>query len=137
MHLKFVSAVLVGLLIVVSAAAPARGADRATRDAQKREKLAAKVKLGIQSLGTGPDARVQVQLRDKTKVAGFVASAGEASFAVSDEKTGLATDVPYADVSKVRGNNLATGWKIGIGVGIALAIFLILVATEVIGDGER
>ena len=56
---------------------------------------------------------------------------------MTDSATGQATDVPYADVSKVRGNNLATGWKIGIGVGIALAIFLILVATEVIGDGER
>lgn len=137
MHLKFVSTMLVGLLTMVFVAAPARGADRATRDAQKREKLATKVKLGIQSLGTGPDARIKVQLRDKTKLAGFVASARDDAFAVTDVETGKTTDVPYADVSKVRGNNLATGWKIGIGVGIALAVFLILVATEVIGDGER
>lgn len=137
MHMKFVSAVLVGLLTLVSAAAPARGADRASRDAQKRAKLALKVKDGVRSLGTGPDARIEIQLRDKTKVVGYVASAGDELFVVTDTATGRATDVPYADVSTVRGNNLATGWKIGIGVGIAVAIFLILVATEVIGDGER
>ena len=43
--------------------------------------------------------------------------------------------LPFADVAKVRENDLATGWKIGNGVGTALAIFLIVVATEVIGDG--
>lgn len=137
MHMKFVSAVLVGLLTLVSAAAPARGADRASRDAQKHAMLSLKVKGGVRSLGTGPDARIEIQLRDKTKVVGYVASAGDEIFVVTDAATGQATDVPYADVSKVRGNNLATGWKIGIGVGIAVAIFLILVATEVIGDGER
>lgn len=137
MHMKFVSVALVGLLTFVSAAAPARGADRASRDAQKREKLAAKVRTGVQSLGIGPDARIQVQLRDKTRLVGYVSSTAEEEFFVTDSATGQSTGVPYTDVTKVRGNNLATGWKIGIGVGIALAIVLILVATEVIGDGER
>ena len=45
--------------------------------------------------------------------------------------------VAYDDVSKVKGNNLATGWKIAIGVGALFALALILVWTGAIGDAER
>ena len=84
--------------------------------------LVAAIDMFIGEVGIDPRVGdVAAGRGDKTKVVGFVASAGETSFAVTDSATGQATDVPYADVSKVRGNNLATGWKIGIGVGIALA----------------
>jgi hypothetical protein len=37
----------------------------------------------------------------------------------------------------VKGNNLATGWKIAIGAGALFAILLILVWSGAIGDAER
>jgi hypothetical protein len=35
------------------------------------------VKEGIHKLGTGLDARIEVKLRDKTKLKGYVSEAGE------------------------------------------------------------
>ena len=95
----------------------------------KEEKLARqteKVRAGILKLGTGEAAQVQVKLRDKSKVEGYISAAGDESFTVTSFKTGLATDVAYPQVKSVKGNNLSTGAKIAIGVGIAAAIFLII-----------
>jgi hypothetical protein len=100
----------------------------------KEARFAAKVKASIAKLGTGPEAGVEVKLRDKTKLKGYVQAANENSFSVVDEKTGNTTDVPYPQVKSVKGNNLSTGAKIAIGVGIAvLVIFALLIANDKIG----
>ena len=90
-------------------------------------KFATKVKHEIARLGTGPDARVEVKLRDKARVAGYVSDAAEEHFAVTDAKTGTVTVVPYPQVKQVKGNNLSTGARIAIGVGLAAAILLVVV----------
>jgi hypothetical protein len=43
---------------------------------EKEAEFAAKVKTGIAKLGTGPEARLTVKLRDKTKLAGYVSQIG-------------------------------------------------------------
>jgi hypothetical protein len=86
-------------------------------------RAAAKVKAGVAKLGTGPDARVVVTLRDKTKLKGYIREANEEGFVVVDEKTGAATAVPYPQVGKVKGHNLSTEVKIVITA--ALFIFLL------------
>jgi hypothetical protein len=77
-------------------------------------------------LGTGSDARVEVKLRDKTKLKGHISDVGSESFAVVDDKTGSATTVTYRQVKQVKGNNLPTGVKIAIGVAIFLAVVFII-----------
>lgn len=87
-------------------------------------KFAAKVKREIARLGTGPDARVEVRLRDKTRVAGYVSVAAEDHFAVTDPKTGAVTVVPYPQVRQAKGHNLSTNARIAIAVGLAAALLL-------------
>ena len=130
------SILLTLLLATFGAARTASAGELTTKEAKRRATVEAKVRDGIAKLGVGRDARVKLELRDKTKVAGFVSRAGADDFTVTDPETGRETDVPFADVAKVKGNNLHTGWKIAIGVGVVLTILYILVLTEAIGDAE-
>ena len=93
----------------------------------KEARFASKVKAAIAKLGSGPAARVEVKLRDKTKLKGYVDVVNDDSFVVVDDKTGVATTVLYPQVQKVKGNNLSTGAKIAIGIGIAILIILIFI----------
>ncbi len=126
---KICSAVLSALLLQ-AVAAPAFAATSAEKDARRAEK----VRTQLARLGTGPDARVRVELRDKTRLEGYVSEAGADSFVVTD-KTGETTTVPYPQVRKAQGNNLSTGAKIAIGAGIGagvtlLILYLIIAANE-------
>ena len=111
------AAVLVNMVAVRASAAT---------EAEKQAKFAGKVKAAVLKLGTGEAARVCVKLRDKTKLEGYVSSAGEDSFAVTNARTGAVTTVAYPQVKGVRGNNLSTGAKIAIGAGIGAGIVLLI-----------
>jgi|ERR1044072_1603570 hypothetical protein len=98
---------------------------------EKATRLAEKVKAGISKLGTGAEARIEVKLRDKTKLKGYVSEAGEDSFVIVDEKTSATSRVTYLQVQQVKGNNLSTAAEIAIGVGVILlpiVIVLLLVS---------
>jgi hypothetical protein len=112
--------VMVGLLILF-------GANQVCADskAEKEARFAEKVKAGIGKLSTGEDARVEVKLRDKTKLKGYISEADEDSFVVVGND-GAATRVEYARVKQVKGNNLSTGARIAITVGIAFALVLLI-----------
>ena len=127
MFRKALSLVLVGFLFGV---AGLRLAYAGAKE-EKETRLAEKVKEGISKLGTGVEARIEVKLRDKTKLKGYVSEAGEDSFVVVDEKTGASSTVPYVQVKQVKGNNLSTAAEIAIGVGVILlpiVVVLLLVS---------
>jgi hypothetical protein len=86
------------------------------------------VKKGISKLGTGAEARIEVKLRDKSKLKGYVSEAGEDSFVIVDEKTGATSTVTYLQVKHLKGNNLSTAAEIAIGVGVILLPIVIVVA---------
>lgn len=121
---------LIGALILsMSAASMTPGKSKEEKTAE----FAGKVKAGITRLGVGPDARVMVKLRDKTKLNGYVSQIGDESFVVADVRTGVTTEVQYPDVARVKGNNLSTGATIAIAVGLAvgatiLTLYLIYLA---------
>jgi hypothetical protein len=120
------TAVIIGLIFVSAGLKPAFAKENVDRQARQTEK----VKAGIAKLGTGESARLEVKLKDKSKLVGFVREIGNNSFVVTDPKTGVSSSVAYDDVTKVKGHNLSTGAKIAIGVGIGIAIaFLIIMAT--------
>jgi len=125
MFKKVVSLVLVGFLFSVAAVRPAHAASKEEKEAR----LAEKVKDGISKLGTGPAARVQIKLRDKTKLKGYVSEAGEDSFVIVDEKTGATSRVPYPQVQQVKGNNHSRAVEIAIGVGVILLPIVIVLLT--------
>ena len=85
-----------------------------------------KVRESVRRLGTGETARVEVRLRDKTKLKGYIDEAGENSFVVVDA-SGASHTVLYPQVKKVKGNNLSTGARIAIGVAIVAAILTLAV----------
>jgi hypothetical protein len=97
---------------------------------EKQSKFTEKVRNGIAKLGTGPDARVAVKLKDKTKLAGYISEISDDSFVIAAAGTGEDRSVAYGDVSQVRGHNLSTGGKIAIALGIAAAVLLILLIFE-------
>ena len=98
----------------------------ASSKAEKEARFAGKVKLGIEKLGSGSDTRVEVKLRDKTRLKGYISEISENDFVITDLKTGASNKVAYADVSQVKGNNLSTGAKIAIGVSIAAGLILLI-----------
>ena len=120
--LKKTCAVMLSALLMQAAIMPAFAGPNSNKDGERAEK----VRTQLAKLGTGPDARVKVELRDKTRLKGYVSEANADHFVVTDN-AGKTTNVLYPQVKKVQGNNLSTGAKIAIGVGIAAAVILISV----------
>ena len=81
---------------------------------------AEKARISVAGMGVGKDARVEVKLRDNTKLKGYVSEVEEDSFTVTD-KTGISRTVAYADVAKVskQGNGWSTGTKAIVGAAVA------------------
>jgi len=93
----------------------------------KEEKLAEKVKTGVAKLGTGPEAKIKVKLKDKTKIEGYITESNENQFLVMNSKTGQTIPVTYSSVKQVKGNNLSRGVIFTIGVLAFLVILFVLV----------
>jgi len=104
---KLASLVLSSAMVLFSCGNCLAGASRE----EKSAKLAEKIKTVITKIGTGPAARVEVKLRDKTKLKGYVDQIAADHFVVVDDKTGTAVTVAYPQVKQVKGNNLSTGAK--------------------------
>jgi hypothetical protein len=95
---------------------------RATSDdkAETDSKFAAKIKASIARLGTGPEARAEIGLRNHRKFKGYISAVTEDGFTVVDSKSKTSVQVAYPQVKQVKGNNLTTGVKIAIGVAILI-----------------
>jgi hypothetical protein len=123
MFRKILSVALAGLLIQLACAYPAFAATDSKKDIERAEK----VRNGVARLGTGPDARVKLKLKDKTKYEGYISEAGADGFSITDAKTGNTADIAYSEVKQIKGNNLSTGAKIAIGIGIGAGAVLLIV----------
>lgn len=124
-------AMIVSGAILFAAAAPSVSA----KEAQTPEQARAKVR----EIGTGRKARVEVRLRDRTKVKGYVSAAdGEDAFTVTDSKTGATRTLAYADVERVgkpSGGLSARGWVILGAAATAAVIVSTTVLYPVLCDG--
>ena len=121
---KKLCSVVLSALLLQAAAVPAFAATSAEKEAKRAEK----VRTQFAKLGTGKDVLVRVELRDKTKVEGYLSEAGADSFTVTD-RGGKTTTIPYRQVRKAQGNNFSTGAKIAVGAFIgAAAVLAILYA---------
>lgn len=92
----------------------------------KESQQVEKTRAGIQKLGVGQDARVEIKLRDNTKLKGYISEAGAETFTVTDLKTGASQTVAYPQVKQIKGNNLSTRTKVIIGAAIAAGIGIVL-----------
>lgn len=123
MFKKPLSLILVFLLINISGGLIAYG--KQNQESQRNQ--AQKVQEDVRRIGTGEKAHIEVRLKDKTKLMGYVREAGENSFVVVDSKTGAASTVQYQDVEKIKGKGLSTGAKVALGLGIGVGALVILV----------
>jgi small nuclear ribonucleoprotein (snRNP)-like protein len=121
MRRKLRTVIAASLLLSLISYAPSRASAQ-----QKHAKFAAQVKDAVAKIGTGTDARVEVKLRDKTKLKGYVGGADETGFLVVDDKTGVATQIAYPQVRQMKGYNSTTGEKILLGLLILLVITTVL-----------
>ena len=99
---------------------------------EKEARFAERVRAGISRLGAGTGARVEVKLRNKTKLKGYVSESNTETFTVIDAN-GVATKVAYPQVRQVKGNNLSEGVTIAIVVGIVV-VAVIVAATVFAGN---
>jgi hypothetical protein len=118
---KILCMVVIGSIAIVTSGRTALAASVNAKEAAQTEK----VKAAILKLGTGPSARVEITLHDKSKLKGFIKEANDEHF-VLVHTTGYATDVAYPQVRQVKGNNLSTGAKVAIGVGVGIAILILI-----------
>ena len=126
MRSKTRTVIVAGLLLSLVCYAPAT-----VRARGKEGKFAERGKTAVATLGTGTDARVEVKLRDKTNLKGYIGGADESGFLVVDDKTGMATQIPYPQVRQMKGQNFSTGEKILRGVFIFMIVMtMIALATE-------
>lgn len=92
----------------------------------KDVKFTAKVKANIQKLGQGKDVRVQVKLKNGTKLKGYVDRINQDSFVVINDATGTSTEVAYSETRQVKGRDRYGVWTV-IGVGTLAAMIAILI----------
>lgn len=99
--------------------------------------LFTRARTRVESLGVGPNARVEVKLRDNTKLKGYVSAAEQDSFTVTNSKTGETRTVAYTDVSEVKkpGGGLSTKSWIIIGAAVAGAIGTWIIVKPALCDG--
>lgn len=119
--LKKICSAVLALLLLQTAAAPAFANTNSKKEAERAEK----VRTQLAKLGTGRDALVRIELRDKTKLEGYVSASDADTFTVTDN-AGKSTSVPYPQVRKAQGNNLSTGAKVAIGIGIGVGVTLLI-----------
>jgi hypothetical protein len=84
-----------------------------------------KVRAQIGKLGVGRDSRLEVRLRDKSRVNGYISRLDRDSFVLSDLESDRSTTVSYPDVAQAKGQNLTKGARIAIGVGIVAAVAIV------------
>ena len=87
--------------------------------------LTEKVRATVQRLGQGRDAKVEVKLRDNSKLKGYISAADDDSFVVTDAKTGSSQTVAYADTMQVKKASSGVSSRTWIIVGAAAAAVVV------------
>ena len=123
------AALLMGLLIGPGSA----GAQSVNAD------VATKIRSDVQSLSVNRDQKVEVRLRDKTKLKGLITSVEPDSFNITDSKNGSSETIAYADVVQVKkaSNGFSKKWLILGGVGAAAIVTWIVVKPAVCDGGAQ
>ena len=121
------------IILIVSLVSLATGVQAFARGSGKDAvPQAEKIKAKIAKLGTGEKAKVRIKLRSGERLKGYISSAGENDFAITDKKSGQTKTVLYSDVIEARKPGLSKGTKIAIvvviGVVATAAILALVIA---------
>jgi hypothetical protein len=81
---------------------PAIVAQSSGTQISKEAKHAEKIKRSVFRSAVGPGNDIEVKLRDKTKLSGYLSEITDDYFVVTDPRTGVKTTLEYGQVDKVR-----------------------------------
>ena len=104
-----------------------------SRDAE----LAAKARAKVARIGVGQNAKVEVKLRDQSRIKGYISEVQQDSFTVVERDTGVSRSVVYADAMDVKrfsGGLSTKSWAI-IGAAAAGAIVTWIIVKPAVCDG--
>jgi len=113
------------------------GLDTVRAQTVKELQATEKARASVLKLGVGRTSRVEVKLRDQTKVKGYVSDAGQERFTVTDLNNGASQTIAYADVTEVKkpGGGLSTSTWIIIGAAAASAVIVGIALKPAVCDG--
>ena len=103
----------------------------ATLQEQKEAEQVAAVKARITELGIG--TLVEIKLRDKTKLKGYVGQIAKDYFVVTNAKTGAEINVPYTQLQQIKrgkDRHLSDRKMFAIALGVVFALFAWANATD-------
>lgn len=92
-----------------------------------REQQTEKVKATVTKLGTGKQARVEVKLKDNTKLKGYIGEIAQEHFTLIDPKHGTITPVPYDQVQQIKNTNHSGIFAAVLGAATIGGVMLIVV----------
>jgi hypothetical protein len=97
----------------------------------------AKIRSKVQALGVNPDKKIEVKLRDTTKVKGYITSVNQDNFIVSNTATNTPETIAYSDVVDIKksGGGLSTKSWLIIGGAAAGAIVTWAIVKPAVCDG--
>ena len=85
---------------------------------EKEPQQADIIKARVTRLGMGRQARVEVKLKDNTKLKGYIGQIAEDKFALIDPKHGTVTPIPYDQVQQIKNTNYKGWYALGFGAAI-------------------
>ena len=96
-----------------------------------------KARASVLKLGVGRTSRVEVKLRDQTKLKGYISDAGQNSFTLNDLNSTTSQTIAYSDVTDVRkpGGGLSTRSWVIIGAAAATAVIVGIALKPAVCDG--
>jgi hypothetical protein len=117
---KCLSLILIGLMVCLVSG----GQALAIASSKDQTPSVEKIKARIAKRGVGEKARVEIKLRDGKTIKGYISSAGQDDFRLTDRTTGQTTTIAYGDVVEVKKPGLSKLTKIAIFAGIGVAVVI-------------
>ena len=133
---RMLAIILTGIVLTIAVGLGPVNAQSAP-DAVHDDSRDAKVRMDVLKMGVGEKARVEVKLRDFSKLKGYIGDSTEDSFTVVDSKNGYNQKVSYANVDKVKkaGNGFSTRSWLILGAAVAGAVATWIIVKPALCDG--
>jgi len=127
---RYLAITLSGILTAMSFGLPSTASAQSTTEIEK-------VRAKVQTLATSKDSQVEVKFRDRTKLKGYIESAGPLSFTLRDPKVGTSQSIAYSEVESVSkaGSGVSTKTWLILGGVAAGAVTTWLIVKPAVCDG--